>query len=114
MHSGAGIQGGQNVHVEFDQPEHPGVELERTIRGLERMGYRIYAVEHHGALMRFVTRLPTTDARRRTRLRTAAKWLGKWSKMQHHLPPRTIAEHLAGTGRTEVTILEKANFSVAI
>lgn len=86
-------------------------EIERTLRGMERCGYRIYAIPQ-GPDSLGVVELHPDDA---TGLpRTERKWRMRWLEILATTGRRTIAEHLAETGRTQAIMQEKAQYQARI
>lgn len=78
--------------------------IERIVRGLERCGYHLYAVTSGGTLHGYMTLLPTLEWGQAATPRTLSKWRRKWHDLSEQEHARTIAEHLARTGRTEAAI----------
>jgi hypothetical protein len=78
--------------------------MERIVRGLERCGYHLYAVTAGGTLHGYMTLLPDVRQGQAATPRTVAKWQRKWRDLSKQEHARTIAEHLARTGRTEAAM----------
>lgn len=81
--------------------------MERTIRGLERCGFHLYAVVKGETVNGYMTLLPRADEGRRATPRTIAKWQREWRSLSDREQARTIAEHLKRTGRTEAATLAR-------
>ena len=84
---------------------HPMEDLERTICGLERCGYHVFAVTRGPEIRGWVEVLPDTDKRTP---RAERKWRLKWQEILCSTPRRTIAQYLAGTGRTRAAAEARA------
>lgn len=78
--------------------------IERIIRGLERCGYHLFAVASGGTLHGYITLLPIAGEGPAATLRTVNKWERRWRDLYKKEHARTIAEHLARTGRTEALV----------